>query len=365
MKKYLFMKYMKVALVALVLFVMGYATFGNFNDAMFFLVAAGFMLWMALVIALNKMHSKWAVPVTELFVSLFFLMWYVFTLKPVRRWLKKRSIVGVKPDMYAFLPLYGGLLDTHAMMGRLSSAFSQDKTPAVRAALWRLLTRNCVRLGTNEKDKPVLLLGEWKEAPTSDLDKALELALYRFMEQSAGEDGRLRPKDVRKAMTSYLKPTKDGQRIEGGERRTFNNQYRFADLLGTQISTTAYTKRDIRNIYGMRRMLKALPSSYEKCAERQVDVPVLNRVWPEYMTFSYLFGIEKEVWKRLSAIVPASAAGGQTDELLKQLQSSRKCRSVLAKMMDAVSYATPKTVDRVSSSMGRFSFAWHFDEIFD
>ena len=143
----------------------------------------------------------------------------------------------------------------------------------------------------------------------------------------------------------------------------YDNQYRFADLLNTGIRLDAYSRRDIGNILGMERFLKGLPDSYNAPSEYTGRLPELQRVWPEYMTFAYLFGIENSTWRHLSQLMPPHP--GDSNPLFYLLQNSEPHRQVLRQMMDAVSEATPAVSDAVSAHRGRLSLAWHAEELYD
>ncbi len=112
----------------------------------------------------------------------------------------------------------------------------------------------------------------------------------------------------------------------------------------------------------MKRFLKGLPDSYNAPGEYAGRLPELQRVWPEYMTFAYLFGIEKSTWRHLSQLMPPHP---DDNPLLSLLQNSKPHRRVLRKLMDAVSEATPATEDAVSAHRGRLSLAWHAEEHYD
>ena len=257
-------------------------------------------------------------------------------------------------EPYPYLALFGSIVDTHAMMGKFKYGLVNSKVPVTKAALWRLIARGAVELVESGNGEVAIKVGEWKEVDSAGLDLELERTLYRFMQQSEKEDGTIIPEDVKKAI-GYFKRLKKGQRIE---RRTFENQFQLADLLNTRISLNSYTKRDVRNIYG----LKKLPSSFEY-ADFSNGKLELQRIWPEYMTYAYLFGLEDSTLKKLRTLLPGDPEKGNS--LLHLLNTSKTHRKAVDRMMKAVAEGVPEAEDAVAGMMGRFTFAWHVDEIYD
>lgn len=80
--------------------------------------------------------------------------------------------------------------------------------------------------------------------------------------------------------------------------------------------------------------------------------------------YAYLFGIEQRVIKRIASMLPADDGSAQ-DRLLRLLTTSKPHRRALKRMMAAATTATPMAEDSAAGYMGRFSFAWHVDEIYD
>lgn len=349
MKKYLLEKYWKGAAILVLLYVVGRLTGDTHDGAMMTTVCIFMLGWFFhLLIAGSRNHRKLVVGVGGLFLLLR-LLWYVVSLQPLRHWLLRLRYAGLRPDYYPWLALYGNLLDTHVMQHKFSAAVARDKTPVVRAALWRLLARGAVRLDTGADGKPGLTLGQWTDAPSNGLDQDFERTVYKFLADSAGTDGRLVPREVERAMNLYEQENTTPVSSD-------KNQYDFADLLNTGISLKAYTRRDIKNIFGMKRMLSDLPDSLGNLNTTQK--PELQRVWPEYMAYAYLFGKERRVLNSLARMLPA-------EPLLSQLAGSGPHRRELSRMMDAVSHATPAVEDIVAARMGRLPIAWHVDEIYD
>lgn len=357
MKKYLLKKYLPKLITLGIIAYLCVVSDMNFNDSMILFFGLLFFIWFFRIIYFaQKNNPKKIISDIELLIKSLAFVWYVCSLKPLRKWLRKIRYAGFSPKPYPFLALYGSVLDTHMMKFKLSPAFYRDKTPAARAALWRLLTRGAVRFNMTRDQQPFLCLGPWSVSPSDGLDQDFEKSLYTFLEQCAPVGKRLAPDMVRKVI-SYEKKDKT---IYGYD---YDNQYRFADLLNTGIRLDAYSRRDIGNILGMERFLKGLPDSYHAPNEYIGRQPELQRVWPEYMTFAYLFGIEKSTWRHLSQLMPPHP--GDSHPLYYLLQNSEPHRQVLRQLMDAVSEATPAVSDAVSAHKGRLSLAWHAEELYD
>lgn len=357
MGRYLLEKYWKGTAAFVLLYIVSCKMESNQGDAMMMTVCLFMCGWFIhLLIAANRNHKKLVIAVGGL-ILLLRVVWYVVSLQPLRHWLLRLRYVGLHPDYYPWLALFGNLLDTHVMQHKFSVALARDKTPVVRAALWRLLARDAIKLGTDVNGKAELTLGQWTDAPSDGLDQDFERTVYNLLAESADADGRLVPREVDHVMT-YLEESDSKNRLSNpvAAHRVSKNQFYFADLLNTGISLKAYPRRDIKNIFGMKRMLCNLPDSLSNL--NTAAAPELSRVWPEYMAYAYLFGIERRVLKRLARMLPS-------DPLLSQLSGSAPHRTALKRMMNAVSHATPAVEDVVAARMGRLPLAWHVDEIYD
>ena len=372
MKGYLISKYWKGALSLFLSYLFCLAIFDTHDEAMTGVVCFFSLGWGIKVMAAasNDNLKKQAMLIGGLF-GLPKLVWYVVTLKPLRRWLFRLYYVGIRPAPYPYLALYGGLLDTHMMMYKMSAAFYRDKTPMARAALWRLLARGAIQLCTNTQGEAGLRVDAWSHSPSDGLDDDLEHALYNFLAQSTPVNGAINPNDVLQVMTYFKK--EDGRKKwkkEPVKEYDAENQFRFADLLNTGINLKAYTKRDVQNIFGMKRFLKGLPKSYDKYVAPQLanaaltgaQMPELRLVWKEYMAYAYLFGIERSVMRSLSRMMNPSDPEYQ---LLQQLTSSPRHRRALKRLMDKVSRATPAVEDSVAGTQGLMPIAWHHEEVYD
>lgn len=375
MGSYLIGKYWKGALTLILVFIFSLYTFDTFDEAMTGTVCFFCLGWVIkFFISFDKNPQKATMMLGGLF-GLLKLFWYVVTLKPLRRWLLRLWYVGISPKPYPYLALYGSLLDTHVIKYKMSAAFYRDKTPVVRAALWRLLARGAIQLSNDEKGKAAIKLHNWSDSPSDGLDQDLERSLYNFLSESTQTYGIIKPHEVQKVMRHYDnnntrsddQPDSSGKT---GKNYDKENQFRFADLLNTGISLKAYRQRDVQNIFGMKRFLKGLPKTYTNYVEREPanrtttgsQLPELHLVWKEYMAYAYLFGIEEKTLRHISRMINADNPEYQ---LLQQLTSSREQRNALKKLMDGVSRATPAVEDAVAGHLGLMPIAWHNEEVYD
>lgn len=359
MTEYIIKKNLGGTLLAVLIFILSWYASDTPDDVMMTFVCVFMFVWIMRLIfsgAGGGNGRKAIIMVCGLF-GLLKLIWYVVSLKPIRRWLFRLYYVGPSPRPYPYLPLFGSLLDTHVMMYKLSAAFYRDKTPAARAALWRLLARGVILLGQDQRGQAALLLNEWTDSPSDGLDQELEKALFCFLKQSKPLYGAIDPSSVEAVMTHC------------NDTRRDSFQYHFADLLNTGISLKAYLQRDVRNIFGMKRFLSNLTGNYGKyvvpeLADAQstgTQIPEISLVWKEYMTFAYLFGIEGRVWRQLTSMLPP----GLDSPLFQQLKISQPHRKALKRLMNRVSAATPAVEDAVAGKMGLLPIAWHANEIYD
>ena len=359
MFQYIIKKYLKGTILAILLFALGFFSGHSFDSGMTFMVCFGMFVWFGRLIFLMKTgNMKKGVALLNSLLNILRLLWYVISLKPLRMWIRRMRFGTFTADPYPYLALYGSLVDTHAMKGKFSYGLIHNKAPVARAALWRLLSRGCLRFANGSDGQLALKVGQWKEVTSAGLDQELERTLYRFMEQAAQSDGTLDPKDVKNVIGHFTKL----KRGRAYSRSEFENQYQFADLLNTSISLKAYTKDDVRKIFGMKKFLKKLPSSYENATFDKGKLEI-QRIWSEYMAYAYLFGIEHSTLKKLSGLLPADQ--NQWSALQFLMTTSKPHLQVIDKMMSAVSAGTPEAEDAVAGKMGRFTVAWHVDEIYD
>ena len=327
MIEYFFKKYWIGLLLTVVFIAIGWATEGNFNDGMFLASCLGIFTTMLIIIFSAKSGSlKTSMTIFGAVVNIGKWIWYIISLKPLRRWISRLRVRGTSPEPYPYLALYGSLTDTLAMKANYSSAFWHDKTPAVRAAIWRLLSRRVLKYSLGPNDSIFFSLGEWSASPSSGVDQALEYSIYNFMRQSVTPQGFIDIKLLYKAISFHA------ERKKKQPHYGLNNQFRFAEILSTGISRRDYNEQETRNIYGMKKFLEGLPSSFGQLTGEAAQLD-LQRVWSEYMAYAYLFGIEKSTYSKLLNMIPQSASR----------------------------YAD----DAVSINRGRLKQAWHAEEVYD
>ena len=346
-------KYWIGLLVAALCIVIGCCSEDNFNDGMFLATCLGIMAYFFTLIVFAK-RGRTAITMVEGTISFFKFVWYVISLKPLRRWILRTKVVGLNPEPYLFLPMYGSITDAQAMMDNYTSSFWHDHTPAVRAALWRLLARKVLKFGPAGDGNVVIKLADWVPAPSDGVDQALEKTIYRFLQQSQDPQGVIDTKKLYRVISYYKNKKKEKVAYE------LHNQYRFADLLSTSISKRDYSEEETRHLYGMKRFLKALPSSFEQLtgSASQLD---MQRIWSEYVAFAYLFGIERKTISRLSAMIPETSQ----PSLLYLMSTSKKHQDLVTDLMKKASDATYYADYSVAANRGRLKMAWHAEEVYD
>ena len=371
MTEYLIRKYWKGVVGMLLLFILCLYTFDTLDEAMNGFVCIFIFIWIMWVIFSSGRNLRKTIIMIGGLIGLLRLTWYICSLKPLRRLAFRMYYLGAQPRPYPYLALYGSLLDTHVMMYKLSVAFYRDKTPVARAALWRLLARGSIRLDTDQQGKAAVVLGQWVDSPSDGLDQSLEECIYKFLAISKPLHGAINPLEVKNVMTHYPKG-KSFTIFGKSARKTYTDnesQYHFADLLNTGISLKAYSRKDVRNIYGMKRFLSNLSEDYGKYVVPELanaeatgsEMPELSRVWPEYMAFAYLFGIEKKVFQQIKKMLPPD---GNENLLISQL-ADRQYLAVWRELVHQVSVATPAVEDAVAGKLGLLPIAWHAMELYD
>lgn len=334
----------------LLIFGLNYKGDHNFNDSMSVTVYAGFFIWLMSTIffMIGKSTARLGIANIVGAINGVKLLWYVVSLKPLRRFFRRLRYGTILAKPYPFLALYGSLLDTFAMKRKFTLAPFTDKAPAARAALWRLMARGVIGFAYDANQQPGICVLGWRDTPSSGLDQGFEHALYRLMLR-CGQPGQIiTPQQVYQTITAATS--------------TDDDQFLFADLLNTGIAIHSYSRADIANIFGMKRFLKKLPSSYNALAGTP-GLPELSKIWREYMAYAYLFGIERSTFAHITRLLPATDY--QRDPLLYMLQNSEPHAQALQKMMGAVGRATPVSEDVVVATKGLLAEAWHVDEIYD
>ena len=360
MLRYIIKKYLKGTILAILFFAFGYSMDPTFDSGMTYMVSLGSFVWLGrLIYLMQSGNTKKGVALITNLILMLRLIWYVVSLKPLRILIRRMRYGSFTVAPYPYLALYGSIVDTHAMKGKFGYGLVNSKSPVTRATVWRLLSHGCLRFANGSDGQLALKLGQWKEVASAGLDQELEHTVYRFMERAAKPDGTLNPKDVKNAIVEFTKIRRKGV---SHNPVILDDQFRFADLLNTSISLKAYTKEDVRKIFGMKRFLKTLPSSYEKALFDKGKLEIL-RIWPEYMAYAYLFGIEHSTMQKLGNLLPSDQ--NQWSALQFLMTTSAPHRQVVDKMMSAVSEAAPEVEDTVAGKKGRFTFAWHVNEIYD
>ncbi|MBO4659124.1 MAG: hypothetical protein J5637_05835 [Prevotella sp.] len=360
MIKYFFKKYTLGIVIALVIFFSDYAVNHDFNKAMQLTVILGFLLWTAgLIIFMKTGKVKKGIRMISGPINFLKLVWYVVSLYPLRRLIRRCRYGTPTAQPYPFLALYGCILDTYAMKNKFSYALFHDKTTAVKATVWRLLARGILGFAYNANKQPGICVREWHDMPSSGLDQDFGHAIYNLLRQCAQPGTIISPDAAYKVITTiYAKNNYTG---ETGQQSLAENQFLLADLLNTGISLKAYSKDDVNHIFGMKRFLRHLPHSYNTTATP--GTPEMRYIWREYMAYAYLFGMEKSTFSKICQMIPATTY--QEDPLRYLLQNSEPHAKVVKDIMRALSDATLECENVVAASRGLLAAAWHVDEIYD
>ena len=359
MTQYLIKKYGKGLVLAILFFLIGFSDDQSFNSGMMSMVCVGFFVFLIRIIMLAKSgNSKKVVSMGNSLILSGLLVLYVVTLKPLRRLIRHLRYGTFWAKPYPYLAMYGSATDSHAMLSKFTPHFHHPKAPAAKAILWRLLVNGSLYFSTDAHGQTALFLyPSMADTQADGIDRALEETVYRFLQQAQEPDGTLYPEKVKKVICYYPNPK------DKTERKSFDykNQYRFADLLNTGIGLNSYTREEVNHLFGMKRFLKGLPGTFSPNYFKG-EMLLLEKIWPEYMTYAYLFGIEKTVFSKLCNMLPTS---NDSKSLLPLLRDHATYRKVLHDMMHAIDVATPEAEDSVAGRMGRVPLAWHVDEIYD
>ena len=234
------------------------------------------------------------------FVKLVVFLYWLLTLKPLRRYLTRKKLLDGEPEYFRNLPFKGDIFQSNRALnsfsGRISAMSIGTKIDgAISAYTLRMLNNGNLRL-VSDSGKTCLAIGtapeevaEKKPATkrkTAEIkpdkikdDKPIEKALFDIYRCAAGEDGILQPMELKNYVRSNPKVLLP-----------------LTALHKTQ-SCKSYYKRNIAELYGLKKFL----SDFTLIKDRQV---VEVGLWNEYMVFATLYGIADKVRSEFKQVCP-------------------------------------------------------------
>lgn len=234
------------------------------------------------------------------FVKLVVFLYWLLTLKPLRRYLTRKKMLDGEPEYFRNLPFRGDIFQSNRALnsfsGRISAMSIGTKiNGAISAYTLRMINngnlklvsdsgKTCLAIGTAPEEvaekKPATKRksAEIKPDKIKD-DKPIERALYEIYKGAAGEDGILQPTELKDFVRSNPKTLLP-----------------LTALHKTQ-SCKSYNKKNIAELYGLKKFL----SDFTLIKDRQV---VEVGLWNEYLVFATLFGIADKVRSEFRQVCP-------------------------------------------------------------
>ncbi len=209
---------------------------------------------------------------------------YVFTLYPLRKWLKRKSLHS-KAQWYRDLPLDGSLALANMALVRTTSHLNPPQDSILGALILRLIHRGAASSEMVEpvygaEPQHVLRLLEWHSLPSPSPDEHLERSLYNTLVDAAGPDRILQTRELELYMRDKYAP--HGEIMKDIEVAGMKKKI---------------SDKDLEQLYGLRKFL--LEFTY--IGERGIrELPL----WREYMVYAQLFGIADKVSKNFREAYP-------------------------------------------------------------
>ena len=234
------------------------------------------------------------------FVKIVVFLYWLLTLKPLRRYLTRKKFLDGEPEYFRNLPFKGDIFKSNralnSLSGRVSAMSIGTKiNNAVSAYTLRMLNngnlklvddggKTCIAIGEPPVEIPEKTLKSGKKASAVNPDKIqndkpIELALFNIYKGAAGEDGILQPSEL----INYV-------------RTSPKTMLPLTALHKTQ-SCKSYYKKDIAELYGLKNFL----SDFTLIKDRQV---VEVGLWNEYLVFATLYGIADKVKSEFKDVCP-------------------------------------------------------------
>ena len=275
-------------------------------------------------------------------------LWYVVSLKPLRIYLKKKKIVG-DPGWFRDVPANGNLLDAAKMKNAFSYALSQEKYDNLIAAyIMRLIYQGAITIVTkpNPKtgapeenffftnwDKKVIIPG------TNNLrknDDAILGDLFDIMEEAAGNDATLQPKELKKWAKSHTSKVK-----------------KWYDKIDGSFSIKRADPQQVKEVFGLEKFLK----EFTLVKERHI---VEVALWDEYLVYATLFGIADQVAADFRKVCPEYFQLSKIGSAVMLNISNHDFVNSMSTAMawSAVTADSRSSVSSFSSSMGSVGSSW-------
>lgn len=217
--------------------------------------------------------------IIALFVKFRNVFTYLFTLKPLRRSIRRRRLIGNRESLpwNRQLPYGGGLVRSNQVLNALSSKLSPNFRGVVSAIILRLIYKKALVIDAQSHK---LRIGEFVNGSSPKEDISAERDIYNILKKAAG----------------------DNKRLDEGELKAWTEKHRNADIASLQqlrqeAGGREMSKDEVRQLFGLKKFLEDFTLVGERGA---MEV----QLWNEYLVFATLFGIAEQVLRDFRIICP-------------------------------------------------------------
>ena len=205
---------------------------------------------------------------------------------------RRKELLGGKEsdvDWFRGVPVDGDLKRASNIIRLISQkTFStntgqQESERLISAYMMRLFYRGAFQLVPQLSGDPAFKINELTltDNDVSGTDLNMELDLYNFFKEAAGEDSILQKKELKKWANKH------GKKI-------YNWQNKIKD---SSLSLRTLTAKDVREVFGLKKFLKDFTLIQDRGA---VEVGL----WNNYLIFASLYGIAEQVYKDFKKVCP-------------------------------------------------------------
>ncbi len=205
---------------------------------------------------------------------------------------RRKELLGGKEsdvDWFRGVPVGGDLKRASNIIRLISQkTFStntgqQESERLISAYMMRLFYRGAFQLVPQLSGDPAFKINELTltDNDVSGTDLNMELDLYNFFKEAAGDDSILQKKELKKWANKH------GKKI-------YNWQNKIKD---SSITLKTLTAKEVREVFGLKKFLKDFTLIQDRGA---VEVGL----WNNYLIFASLYGIAEQVYKDFKKVCP-------------------------------------------------------------
>lgn len=306
----------------------------------------GFWDWVLLIVVILLGLGLYAM--SSFFADIFLLLliwvlqgtWWVVSLAPLRKWLRRRRLGIVSGYYYRNVKPEWSLIKNRALVSELNYVKDMPKEPVIGAALLKLMARGDIAVtmeGGGTKDATNLLKIVHPTQPSQEMSSSIQtdeelctFVLYMLTE-AAGEDRVLQPKEF----STWAKKHRTTPR-------------KLLNALDKDVDKT-YIEQNAASLFGLKAFLKDFTLQNER---HMMEV----KLWDQYMVYAQFFGLTKQVMRDMKKVCPEYL---QMSSLAQNVNVSQADFTYMwtDTIYDAVACSAPVSSSRSSSSHSSSGFS--------